>query len=73
VISEVWKEYATEHKLDVNDKTLRKLFEWAWHSAVNECEGYLMTMGQIGLGNLLQDFMRDDDWDYDGDEEKNNV
>jgi hypothetical protein len=70
MISEAWEEYAAEHGLDKNDVVLRKLFEWAWHTAVNECEGYLMSMGQIGLGNMLQDYMRDENWEYEEDDEE---
>jgi hypothetical protein len=70
MISEAWEEYAAEHGLDKNDATLHRLFEWAWHTAVNECEGYLMSMGQIGLGNMLQDFMRDVNWEYEEDDEE---
>ena len=70
MISEAWEEYAEEHKLDVNNETLRKLFEWAWHSAVNECEGFLSISGYIGLGRIMQDYMRDVEWDYAGDEEE---
>lgn len=70
MISEAWEEYAAEHGLDKNDAVLRRLFEWAWHTAVNECEGYLMSMGQIGLGNMLQDFMRDVNWEYEEDDEE---
>ena len=69
MISEAWEEYAVEHGLDKNNVVLHRLFEWAWHTAVNECEGYLMSMGQIGLGNMLQDFMRDVNWEYEDDED----
>ena len=70
MISEAWEEYAAEHNLDKDDAALHKLFEWAWHTAVNECEGYLMSMGQIGLGNMLQDYMRDGNWEYEEDDEE---
>ena len=65
-----WEQYAKEQGLDVDDQKLRDMFEWAWHTAVNECCGYLSGIGQFGLSNLVQDFMRDKDWDYDEYEEE---
>jgi hypothetical protein len=70
MLSEEWEEYAKEHELDVEDQKLRDMFEWAWHTAVNECCSYLSGVGQFGLANLVQDFMRDKDWDYDEYEEE---
>ena len=68
MISDAWEEYAKDHKLDAADPKLRAMFEWAWHSAVNECCGYLQIAGQIGVANQLQDYMRDDDWEYEEEE-----
>ena len=64
MISIAWEEYAKDHGLDVDDETLRDMFTWAWHTAVNECCSYLSLGGHIGLANLLQDFMKDVNWDY---------
>jgi hypothetical protein len=46
------------------------MFEWAWHSAVNNCCSHLNMMGQFGLANILQDNMKDENWDYDENEEE---
>jgi len=70
MLSIVWEDYAKDHSLDVEDKKLRDMFEWAWHSAVNNCCSHLNMMGQFGLANILQDNMKDEDWDYDEYEEE---
>ena len=70
MLSSEWEQYAEEQNLDVNDKKLRAMFEWAWHTAINECCGYLTSIGQVGLSNMVQDFMSDENWDYEEDEEE---
>jgi hypothetical protein len=68
MLSIEWEQYAEEQGLDVNDQKLRSMFEWAWHTAINECCGYLTGIGQVGLSNMVQDFMWDENWDYEGEE-----
>jgi hypothetical protein len=70
MLSVEWEQYAEEQGLDVNDQKLRSMFEWAWHTAVNECCSFLIVAGQVGISNMLQDHMTDKNWEYEEDEEE---
>lgn len=68
-LTECWEIFAEENNLNVDDTVLRKTFTYAWHSAANECSSFLEIKGYFGLSNLMQDYMRDKEWDYDGEED----
>lgn len=64
-----WEEYADEYLIDKEDKHLKRMFEWVWFTAANECVAFVSGIGQIGVAQLLHDHVYKDFDDYDDEDE----